>query len=139
VLVDLLRQRARPYLFSNSLAPAIVAATLEVLDMIERGDELRRRLQHNARRFRAGMKKLGFTLAGADHPIIPVMIGDAVKAQEFAASLLDQGIYVVAFAYPVVPRGQARIRTQMSAIHSDDQIDHAIGLFGSVGRDLGLI
>ena len=139
VLVDLLRQRARPYLFSNSLAPAIVAATLEVLDMIERGDELRRRLQHNARRFRAGMKNLGFTLAGADHPIIPVMIGNAVKAQKFAASLLDQGIYVVAFAYPVVPRGQARIRTQMSAIHSDDQIDHAIGLFGSVGRDLGLI
>jgi glycine C-acetyltransferase len=85
------------------------------------------------------MKNLGFTLAGADHPIIPVMIGDAVKAQEFAATLLDQGIYVVAFAYPVVPRGQARIRTQMSAIHSDDQIDHTIGLFGSVGRDLGLI
>jgi glycine C-acetyltransferase len=139
VLVELLRQRARPYLFSNSLAPAIVTATLAVLDIVEQGDQLRSRLQENAARFRAGLEKSGFTLAGADHPIIPVMIGDAVKAQQFAASLLDQGIYVTAFSYPVVPQDQARIRTQMSAVHTDAQIDCAIALFDSVGRDLDLL
>jgi glycine C-acetyltransferase len=139
VLVDLLRQRARPYLFSNSLAPAIVTATLAVLDIVKQGDQLRSRLQENATRFRAGLEKSGFTLAGADHPIIPVMIGDAVKAQQFAASLLDQGIYVTAFSYPVVPQGQARIRTQMSAVHTDAQIDRAIALFDSVGRDLDIL
>ncbi len=138
-VVEWLRQRSRPYLFSNTLMPAIAGATLKVLDLIEEGGGLRSRLHDNAARFRAGMEKLGFRLAGADHPIIPVMIGDAALASAMADKLLERGIYVVGFSFPVVPKGQARIRTQMSAAHSADDIDRAIAAFGDVGRELGVI
>ena len=138
-VVDWLRQRSRPYLFSNTLAPVIAAASLEVFDIVERGGGLRTRLYDNAARFREKMKKAGFTLAGAGHPIIPVMIGDAALAQAMAAKMLERGIYVIAFSYPVVPKGQARIRTQMSAAHSFDDIDRAVEAFAEVGRELGVI
>ena len=138
-VVDWLRQRSRPYLFSNTLAPVIAAASLEVFDIVERGGGLRTRLYDNAARFREKMKKAGFTLAGAGHPIIPVMIGDAALAQAMAAKMLERGIYVIAFSYPVVPKGQARIRTQMSAAHSVDDIDRAVEAFADVGREVGVI
>ena len=138
-VVDWLRQRSRPYLFSNSLAPMIAAATLRTLDLIEDGDALRAQLSRNAERFRAGMTAAGFTLAGAGHPIIPVMLGDAKVAGEMARRLLERGLYVIAFSYPVVPQGQARIRTQMSAAHSDADIDTAVALFTDVGREMGVI
>jgi len=138
-VVDWLRQRSRPYLFSNTLMPAIAGASLKVFDMLERGDELRAKLYRNAERFRAGMSKMGFRLAGADHPIIPVMIGDAALAGEMAGRMLDHGIYVIGFSFPVVPKGQARIRTQMSAAHSDEDIDRAVEVFGIVGKELGVV
>jgi glycine C-acetyltransferase len=138
-VVDWLRQRSRPYLFSNTLAPMIAAASLKVLDMICDGDGLRSKLYANATRFRAGMDKLGFRLVPGEHPIIPVMLGDAALAQDMAARLLDRGIYVVGFSFPVVPKGQARIRTQMSAAHSAHDIDRAVEAFGAVGRELGLV
>ncbi|HEY5818474.1 MAG TPA: glycine C-acetyltransferase [Mesorhizobium sp.] len=138
-VVDWLRQRSRPYLFSNTLMPAIAAASLKVFDLVEKGDALRKKLTHNADRFRSEMTKLGFTLAGADHPIIPVMLGDATLAQEMAARMLKRGIYVIGFSVPVVPKGQARIRTQMSAAHSTIDIDNAVAAFGEVGRELGVI
>jgi glycine C-acetyltransferase len=138
-VVDWLRQRSRPYLFSNTLMPAIAGASLKVFDMIDKGDALRERLYENAARFRAGMTKLGFTLAGADHPIIPVMLGEATLAQQMAEKMLERGIYVIGFSFPVVPKGQARIRTQMSAAHSPEDIDRAIEAFGVVGRELGVI
>lgn len=138
-LVDWLRQRSRPYLFSNSLAPAIVAASLKVLQMLEAGDELRARLEENSRFFREQLTKAGFRLAGADHPIIPVMIGDAALATRMAEGLLAEGIYVIGFSYPVVPKGQARIRTQISAAHSRAQLEQAVAAFTRVGRDLGVI
>ena len=138
-VVDWLRQRSRPYLFSNTLMPAIAAASLKVFEIIENGDELRRKLYGNAARFRSSMSKLGFTLAGADHPIIPVMLGDAALAQAMAEKMLARGIYVIGFSFPVVPKGQARIRTQMSAAHSTDDIDRAVAAFGEVGRQLGVI
>jgi glycine C-acetyltransferase len=138
-VVEWLRQRSRPYLFSNTLAPVIAATSLRVFDMIEEGGELRRQLNDNAERFRAEISKLGFTLAGADHPIIPVMIGDAARASQMAERLLDHGIYVIGFSFPVVPKGQARIRTQMSAAHSRKDIDRAVAAFGEVGRELGVI
>ncbi len=137
-VVNMLRQRSRPYLFSNSLAPAIVAASIKALDLLESGGELREKLRRNARVFREKMGAAGFTLAGADHAIIPVMIGEAPLAQEFARRLLDEGIYVTAFFYPVVPKGQARIRTQMSAGHTPEQIDKAVEAFTRIGKDLGL-
>jgi glycine C-acetyltransferase len=137
-IVDWLRQRSRPYLFSNSLAPTIAATTLAVLDMLRSGDELRRQLERNAERFRAGMTAAGFTLAGAGHPIIPVMIGDAKVAGEMAERMLAKGIYVIAFSFPVVPQGKARIRTQMSAAHSDDDIDRAVAAFTEVAMEMGL-
>jgi glycine C-acetyltransferase len=139
VVVDWLRQRSRPYLFSNTLAPVIAAASLKVFDMVAAGDDLRKKLYANATRFREGMAKLGFTLGGADHPIIPVMLGDAKLAQEMAARLLDHGIYVIGFSFPVVPKGQARIRTQMSAAHSSADIDRAVEAFGKVGREMGVV
>ena len=139
VVVDWLRQRSRPYLFSNTLAPVIAAASLKVFDMVAAGDDLRKKLYANATRFRDGMAKLGFTLGGADHPIIPVMLGDAKLAQEMAARLLDHGIYVIGFSFPVVPKGQARIRTQMSAAHSAADIDRAVEAFGKVGREMGVV
>ncbi|MCB1466719.1 MAG: glycine C-acetyltransferase, partial [Rhizobiaceae bacterium] len=138
-VVDWLRQRSRPYLFSNTLMPAIAAASLKVFDMIEHGDRLRQRLNDNATRFRDKMTKLGFTLAGADHPIIPVMLGDATLAQSMAQKMLERGIYVIGFSFPVVPKGEARIRTQMSAAHSSSDIDRAVEAFGEVGRELGVI
>ena len=138
-VIDWLRQRSRPYLFSNSLAPVIAATTLAALDLLAESDELRTRLTNNANRFRTQMSGAGFTLAGADHPIIPVMIGDAALATEMADRLLGLGIYVVGFSFPVVPHGQARIRTQMSAAHTTAQVDRAVAAFVEVGRALGVI
>jgi len=138
-IIDWLRQRSRPYLFSNSLAPAITAASLRAIALVGSGVELRRQLRRNSERFRAGMGAAGFTLAGAGHPIIPVMIGDAKVAGEMAQRLLQEAVYVTAFSYPVVPQGKARIRTQMSAAHSDDDIEAAIAAFTRVGREMGVI
>jgi len=138
-VIDLLKQRARPYLFSNALAPPLVAASIKVFDLVEQGDALRAKLKHNSQRFRTGMEAAGFTLLPGEHPIIPVMLGDAQLAQDMAANLLNEGIYVIGFSFPVVPKGQARIRTQMSAAHSDAQIDLAIAAFTKVGAELGVI
>ncbi|WP_210531964.1 glycine C-acetyltransferase [Pantoea ananatis] len=138
-VVEWLRQRSRPYLFSNSLAPAIVAASLRVLDLLNEGDGLRQRLWDNARFFREKMTSAGFTLAGADHAIIPVMLGEASVAQEFAQLLQQEGIYVTGFFYPVVPKGQARIRTQISAAHSQQQLETAVAAFTRIGKQLGVI
>jgi glycine C-acetyltransferase len=138
-IVEWLRQRSRPYLFSNALMPAIAAASLTALDLIEESDALRAQLEANAQRFRAGMEKLGFRLVRGRHPIIPVMLGEATLASAMADALLAEGVYVIAFSYPVVPKGAARIRTQMSAAHSPQQIDRAIEAFGRVGRALGVI
>ncbi len=138
-VIDWLRQRSRPYLFSNSLAPAIVSASIRVLEMMKEGDALRAQLWENAAYFREQMSAAGFTLAGADHAIIPVMIGDAALASEFADRLLAEGIYVIGFSFPVVPKGQARIRTQMSAAHTREQLDKAIEAFTRIGKALGII
>ncbi|WP_075292279.1 glycine C-acetyltransferase [Pararhizobium arenae] len=138
-VVDWLRQRSRPYLFSNTLAPVIAAASLKVFDLIEQGDALRSRLEANSVLFRTEMAKLGFRLAGEGHPIIPVMLGDAALAQEMAARMLEKGVYVIGFSFPVVPKGQARIRTQMSAAHSEADVRKAIAVFEDVGRSLGVI
>jgi glycine C-acetyltransferase len=138
-IVDWLRQRSRPYLFSNSLAPAIAATTVHVLDMLQQDHELQQRLQRNAARFRAGMEAAGFTLAGAGHPIIPVMLGDAKVAGDMAQRLLAKGIYVIAFSFPVVPQGKARIRTQMSAAHSDEDIDSAVAAFTEVAAEMEVL
>ncbi|AYA41551.1 glycine C-acetyltransferase [Xenorhabdus nematophila] len=138
-VVEWLRQRSRPYLFSNSLAPAIVSASIKVLDMLKNGDDLRERLWRNANLFREKMTAAGFTLAGADHAIIPVMLGDAKLAQAFAAELLKEGIYVIGFFYPVVPKGQARIRTQISAAHTEEHIEHVVAAFIRIGKQLNVI
>lgn len=138
-VIDWLRQRSRPYLFSNSLAPSIVAATIKVIDMLADGHDLRARLKENSQYFRERMSAAGFTLAGADHAIIPVMLGDAKLAAEMASRMLAAGIYVVGFSFPVVPKGQARIRTQMSAAHTREQLDQAIDAFIRIGRELGII
>ncbi|HVT50704.1 MAG TPA: glycine C-acetyltransferase [Dongiaceae bacterium] len=140
-VIDLLRQRSRPYLFSNSLAPSIAAASLTVLKLLQtaEGAELRARLKANGEKFRGEMSKLGFTLAGAGHPIIPVMLGEAKLATEMADALLQEGIYVIGFSFPVVPKGQARIRTQMSAAHSPEDIDRAVAAFEKVGKAMGAI
>ncbi|MDN5863930.1 MAG: glycine C-acetyltransferase [Gammaproteobacteria bacterium] len=138
-IVGWLRQRSRPYLFSNSLAPMIAATTLHVLEMLESGSELRERLHGNARYFRKGMDALGFDLVPGDHPIVPVMLGDAKLAGGMADRLLEAGIYVIGFSFPVVPKDQARIRCQMSAALSHEQIDRAVAAFGKVGRELGVI
>ena len=138
-VVEWLRQRSRPYLFSNSVAPAIVSASLKVFEMLKNGDDLRARLAANSERFRSRMESAGFTLAGKDHAIIPVMLGDARLASEMADKMLKKGIYVIGFSYPVVPQGQARIRTQMSAAHSLEQVDRAVDAFIEVGKELGVI
>lgn len=138
-IVEWLRQRSRPYLFSNTLAPVIAAASLKVFDLIDNGDALRERLSANASLFRSEMTKLGFTLAGEGHPIIPVMLGDAKLAQDMAALMLKKGVYVIGFSFPVVPKGQARIRTQMSAAHSKADVERAIAAFAEAGRELGVI
>jgi glycine C-acetyltransferase len=137
--VEWLRQKARPYLFSNTLAPVIAEVSLGVLDLVEGGDGLRRRLRENARHFRDRLSRLGFELLPGEHPIIPVMLHDAKLAQEMAARLMEEGVYVIGFFFPVVPRGQARIRTQLSAAHSKDDLDFAVAAFGKVGRALGVI
>lgn len=138
-VIDLLRQRARPYLFSNSLPPSIVAAGLEAIRLVEEGADLRKQLFANADYWRAGLTELGFTLLPGAHPIIPVMLGDAPLAQEMAKRLFDEGVYVSGFFFPVVPRGQARIRTQMNAALTRDELDRALAAFGKVGRELGII
>ena len=138
-VVDMLRQRSRPYLFSNSLAPSLVGASIKAIEMVKNGDDLREQLMANAKRFRVGMSAAGFDLLPGEHPIIPVMLGDAKLAQAMADNLLDEGIYVIGFFYPVVPKGQARIRTQMSASHSFEHIDRAVAAFTKVGRELGVI
>ncbi len=138
-VVEWLRQKARPYLFSNTLAPVIAETSLRVLDMVKEGVELRARLRANAAHFRIEMGKLGFNLLPGEHPIIPVMLFEAPLAQEFARRLLDHGVYVIGFFFPVVPKGQARIRTQMSAAHSIGDLDTAIQAFAKVGRELGVI
>jgi glycine C-acetyltransferase len=138
-IVDLMRQRSRPYLFSNALPPPIAAAAIKAIDLAERGDDLRTRLFDNARRFRTGMSQAGFNLLPGEHPIIPVMLGEAKPAQDMAAGLYDRGIYVTGFFFPVVPKGAARIRTQMSAAHSSADIDAAIAAFSEVGKELGAI
>jgi len=138
-IIDLLRQRARPYLFSNALAPALLGGARAGLALARAGDGRRSQLQANARQFRSRLSEAGFTLSGAGHPIIPVMVGDAKLAVEMAARLLDHRIYVTAFSYPVVPHGQARIRTQMNAAHTADDIDRTADAFIAVGRDLDLV
>ncbi|ATG45146.1 2-amino-3-ketobutyrate coenzyme A ligase Kbl [Phaeobacter piscinae] len=138
-VIDLLRQRARPYLFSNSLPPSIVAAGLEAIRLVEEGNDLRAQLFENARYWRAGLEKLGFDLLPGEHPIIPVMLGEAQLAQDMASRLFDEGVYVSGFFFPVVPRGQARIRTQMNAALTRDDLDRALAAFGTVGKELGIL
>ena len=138
-VIEWLRQRSRPYLFSNSLAPAIVNASLKVLELLAEGDVLRKTLKDNAAYFRNRMEAAGFTCAGADHAIVPVMLGDAKVASAMADRLLAEGIYVIGFSFPVVPKGQARIRTQISAAHSKAQLDHAIAAFIRIGKEMAVI
>ena len=137
-IVDLLRQKSRPYLFSNALAPAICAASIKTLDMLEASTELRDRVHENANYFRAELSKLGFDLLPGEHPIVPIMLYDAKVAQEFARRMLDKGVYVTGFCYPVVPMGKARIRTQISAGHTKADLDFAVKCFGEVKQEMGL-
>lgn len=137
-LIEWLRQRSRPYLFSNALAPCIVTATLEVLSMLEGSNDLREKLQENSRYFRKKIGALGFNLVPGEHPIIPVMLGDAKLAQDFAQQMLSHGVYVIGFCYPVVPQGKARIRTQMSAAHTKEDLDHAVEAFSAVGKKMNV-
>jgi glycine C-acetyltransferase len=138
-VIEWLRQRSRPYLFSNSIPPVVAAASLAVLDLLEHGSTLREQLFDNTRFFRAALSRQGFDLKPGEHPIIPVMIGDATLAGRMADALLERGVYVIGFSYPVVPRGQARIRTQMSAAHTRAELERAVEAFTRVGRDLGVI
>ena len=138
-VIDLLRQRARPYLFSNSLPPSIVMAGIKALELVEQGDDRRTQLFENAKYWREGLTNLGFDLLPGEHPIIPVMLGDARLAQDMAARMLELGVYVIGFSFPVVPRGAARIRTQMSAAHTFDQIDLVVEAFKTAGKELGVI
>jgi glycine C-acetyltransferase len=138
-VVDFLRQRSRPYLFSNALPPVITMAARKALDIVASGQDLRARLHANAQQFRAALERAGFTLKPGSHPIIPVMLGDAALAGRMADRLLERGIYVIGFSYPVVPQGQARIRIQVSAAHTDEQLDRAVEAFTQVGKELGVI
>ena len=138
-IVDLMRQRSRPYLFSNALPPAVVAAAIKAIELAENGDDRRARLFANAERFRSAMGGAGFELLPGEHPIIPVMLHDAGRAQDMAARLFQEGVYVTGFFYPVVPQGQARIRTQMSAALAPEDIDRAVAAFAKTGRDMGVI
>ena len=137
-IIDLLRQRSRPYLFSNTLAPAICAATMKTIDLLEASTELRDRVHANANYFRREMEKLGFDLLPGEHPIVPIMLYDAKVAQEFANRMLDKGVYVTGFSYPVVPMGKARVRTQISAGHTKEDLDFAVKCFGEVKKEMGL-
>jgi glycine C-acetyltransferase len=138
-IVEWMRQKSRPYLFSNTLAPVVAAATVAVLDLLSETTALRDRLEQSARRFRAGMTAAGFDLRPGDHPIVPVMLYDEAVAHRMADAMLAEGVYVVGFSYPVVPKGAARIRVQLSAAHTDEQIDRAIDAFVRVGRSMGVI
>ena len=138
-MIDLLRQRARPYLFSNSLPPSVAAASIEALKIVEQGDALRQQLFDNTAYWRAGLEAAGFDLLPGEHPIVPVMLGDARLSQEMAARLYELGVYVAGFFFPVVPRGTARIRTQMNASLSRDDLDQALAAFATAGKDLGLL
>jgi glycine C-acetyltransferase len=138
-VIDLLRQRSRPYLFSNTLPPPLVAAGIRVFEMLSSTTELRDRLERNAKYFRAKMSAAGFDIKPGEHPIVPVMLYDAPLAQKFAARLLDEGIYVIGFFYPVVPQGEARIRVQVSAAHATEHLDRAVEAFTKVGRELGVL
>jgi glycine C-acetyltransferase len=138
-IIDMLRQRSRPYLFSNSLAPSIVGASIEVLNMLSETTELRDKLHANVARFKEGIRSAGFDIKDGDSAIVPIMLYDAPLAQKFADMLLDEGIYVIGFFYPVVPKEQARIRVQLSAGHEFDHIDKAIAAFTKVGKELGVI
>ncbi len=138
-IVDMLRQRSRPYLFSNTLAPAIVGASIKVIDMLSETTELRDKLEYNARFFRSEMTKAGFDILPGEHPIVPVMLYDAKLSQDFANKLLAEGIYVIGFFYPVVPKGKARIRVQLSAAHEQEHLHQAVAAFIKVGRELGVI
>ena len=138
-VIELLRQRARPYLFSNALAPAITAASIKAIDLVEQGDELRAQLFANATHWRAGLEAAGFELLKGEHPIIPVMLGEATKAQALASALFEKGVYVSGFFFPVVPRGQARIRTQMNAALDRATLDEALEAFAAAGRETGLV
>ncbi|HTQ65236.1 MAG TPA: glycine C-acetyltransferase [Puia sp.] len=138
-IIEMLRQRSRPYLFSNSLAPSIVGASIAVLNMLSETTELRDKLEYNTKYFRSKLTAAGFDIKAGDHPIVPIMLYDAVLAQNFAAKLLDEGIYVIGFFFPVVPKGQARIRVQLSAAHDQHHLDKAITAFTKVGKDLGVL
>jgi glycine C-acetyltransferase len=138
-IIELLRQRSRPYLFSNSLPPVIAAAALQAVKLVAQGDALRAILQENSTFFRAEMHRLGFHLVPGTHPIVPIMLGDAVLATKMADRLLQEGIYVVGFSYPVVPKGQARVRVQLSAAHTREQLERAVQAFAKVGRELGVV
>ncbi|WP_326907529.1 glycine C-acetyltransferase [Sedimentibacter sp. MB31-C6] len=137
-IIDLLRQRSRPYLFSNTLAPAIAGASLKVLDMITKSTEYRDKLEENTKYFRQEIKKIGLTIIDGEHPIVPIMLGDAVLSQKMAEMLLEKGVYVIGFYYPVVPKGKARIRTQISAAHSKEDLDFAINAFKEVKEELNI-
>ena len=138
-IIELLRQRSRPYLFSNTLAPSIVLAGIRVLELIDAEPERVQKSRENTKHFREGMTAAGFDIAQGVHPIVPIMIGDERRTMDMASAMNEKGIFVVGFSYPVVPKGQARIRVQISAGHSVDQIDHAIAVFSEVGRELGLV
>lgn len=137
-IIDLLRQRSRPYLFSNTVAPMVAAGSLKAIELVRQSTELRDRLEANARYFRTGMTERGFQIRSGDHPIVPIMLGDAVLAQRMAAALLDKGVYVIGFFYPVVPMGQARIRVQLSALHTEQDLNFAMEAFSQVKAELGV-
>jgi len=138
-IIDMLRNRSRPYLFSNTLAPAIVAGSLAAISLLSESTELRDKLEANTMRFRSGMSAAGFAIREGDHPIVPIMLGEAKLAVEFASRLLGEGIYVIGFSYPVVPKGQARIRVQLSAAHNEAEVDRAIAAFTTIGKQLGVV
>jgi glycine C-acetyltransferase len=138
-IIEMLRQRSRPYLFSNTLAPAIVGASIAVFDMLTETTELRDKLERNTKYFRTKITEAGFDIKPGEHPIVPIMLYDAVIAQNFAAKLLDEGIYVIGFFYPVVPKDQARIRVQLSAAHETQHMDKAVQAFSKIGKELGVI
>ena len=135
-IIDLLRQRSRPYLFSNTVPPAIAAASIAAIDLVSRSPELRDRLHRNTRLFRDGLGRAGLSIKQGSHPIVPVMLGDAALAQRFAARMLEKGVYVIGFFYPVVPLGTARIRTQVSAAHDEKDLEAAIGAFAETTKEL---
>ncbi|MBM3891558.1 MAG: aminotransferase class I/II-fold pyridoxal phosphate-dependent enzyme, partial [Verrucomicrobia bacterium] len=137
-IIEWLRQRSRPYLFSNTVAPPIVAASISALDLLTRSTELRDRLESNTKFFRAGMSKLGFNVLQGEHPIVPIMLGEAALAAKFADAMLAKGVYVIGFSYPVVPQGKARIRVQISAAHTQDDLAFALERFAEVKRELKL-